>query len=188
MIKLMRRLFFLAFSLSMAVPVSDAFAGDSELDRSSQSEKPAGQESSSSDAEGHSILVGTLLYIPNRVLDILDIFRLRVRVGPGLAAGVRATKVAEAYVGTYATAFVGLPGPRLRPTFKLPLGLESHNGASVSLADATVDGGIGPDYSSTEFGAGFQLAIIGVDFGFDPVEIVDFLTGIVTVDLREDDL
>jgi hypothetical protein len=136
----------------------------------------------------HSFIVGTLLYIPNRVLDMLDIFRLRVRVGPGLAAGVRATKVAQIYAGTYVSAYVGLPGPRMRKVPKSPVGLESHNGVTASIADATVDGGIGPDYSPTEIGTGVQLAIIGFDFGIDPYEIVDFVTGIVTIDLREDDL
>ncbi len=138
--------------------------------------------------EGHSFLVGTLLYIPNRVLDLLDIFRLRLRVGPGLAAGVRATKVAQVYAGSYATVFAGLPGPRMRSTPKLPFGLESHSGASLSVIDATVDGGIGPDFSPTEFGAGLQLAIVGFEFGIDPVEIADFATGILTIDLRDDDL
>lgn len=139
-------------------------------------------------SEGHSFLVGTLLYIPNRVLDVLDIFRCRVRVGPGIAAGVRATEIAEVYAGTYASVYAGLPGPRMRSTPKLPIGLESHNGASVSVADATIDGGIGPDYSPTEFGLGAQLGIVGFDFGFDPVEVADFLTGIFTIDLRDDDL
>ena len=138
--------------------------------------------------EGHSFLVGTLLYIPNRVLDLFDIVRLRVRVGPGIAVGARVTEVAQAYVGTYASVYAGLPGPRLRQTPKLPIGLESHNGASVSVVDATADGGIGPDYSPTEIGAGFQLAIIGIDIGIDPVEIVDFAAGILTIDLRDDDL
>ncbi len=137
---------------------------------------------------GHSFVVGALLYIPNRVLDLLDIVRLRVRVGPGLAGGVRATKVAQAYLGTYATVYAGLPGPRLRQTPKSPVGLESHNGVSLSLFDATADGGIGPEYSSTEFGGGAQLGIIGFEFGIDPVEIADFATGLVTVDLRDDDL
>jgi hypothetical protein len=138
--------------------------------------------------EGHSFVVGTLLYIPNRIFDLLDIVRFRVRVGPGLGVGARATSVVSAFVGSYATIFAGLPGPRLEPSIPLPVGLESHNGATVSLVDATVDGGIGPDYSSTEFGVSAQLAIVGFDFGIDPLEIVDFLGGILTIDLREDDL
>jgi hypothetical protein len=43
-------------------------------------------------------------------------------------------------------------------------------------------------YSLTEFGSGLQLAIIGFYFGVDPLEIVDFATGILTIHIREDDL
>ncbi len=138
--------------------------------------------------KSHSTLHKVVFYIPNRLFDVLDIFRLRVRVGPGISAGVRATKVAQAFVGTHATVYAGLPGPRLRRTPRLPVGLESHNGATLSLADATIDGGIGPNYSSSEIGVGAQIAIVGLDFGFDPVEIADFITGIFTVDIRTDDL
>lgn len=139
------------------------------------------------DDDHRSFLVGALLYIPNRILDVFDIFRLRVRVGPGIAVGARATEVASVYVGTYATLYAGLPGPRMRQMPKSPIGLESHTGATVSVADATVDGGIGPDYSPSEFGGGFQLGIIGIEFGVDPVELVDLVTGLVTVDIRDDD-
>lgn len=145
-------------------------------------------EIAESEEEGRSFLVGALLYLPNRVLDLVDIFRLRVRVGPGFSVGVRATEIASAYLGSYASIYAGLPGPRQRTLPRLPVGLESHNGVSVSVADATVDGGLGPDYSPTEFGGGFQLAVAGVDFGIDPVEALDFIAGFMTIDLRDDDL
>jgi hypothetical protein len=133
---------------------------------------------------GHELL----LYIPNRVLDLLDIVRLRARVGPGLAVGARATEVLSVYVGSYASIYVGLPGPRLRPTIKLPIGFESYSGVGVSVADATISGGIGPDYSPTEFGASVHLLLVGLDVGVDPWEVVDFATGLVLIDLRGDDL
>lgn len=53
--------------------------------------------------EGHSILHKVALYIPNRVLDLLDIIRLRVRVGPGIAADARVTKLVAVDVGVYDT-------------------------------------------------------------------------------------
>jgi hypothetical protein len=177
-----------AFIFCMADPVA-VNAEDSTFSNKSSTTDGAGTDKEiAEDQDGHSFLVGTLLYIPNRVLDILDIIRLRVRVGPGIAVGVRATKVAQAYLGTYASVYAGLPGPRLRSFPKSPIGLESNNGVSLSVVDATVGGGIGPDYSPTEFGAGLHLGIIGFDFGIDPLEIVDFATGILTIDVREDDL
>jgi hypothetical protein len=151
-------------------------------------EVTAAAETPAPEAEGHSFLHKLLFYIPNRVLDVFDIVRLRVRVGPGVAVGVRATKVAQAYVGTYASVYAGLPGPRRRPLPKLPVGLESYNGVAVSLAEATASGGIGPDYSPTEFGISVHPLIFGLDIGLDPLEVVDFAAGILFVDIEDDDL
>lgn len=138
--------------------------------------------------EEHGVLHVLLLYLPNRVLDILDVARLRVRVGPGMAADVRATKAGDLFLGTYTSLYAGLPGPRNRPTIKLPAGLESRNGAAVSVVDASVDGGIGPDYGAGEVGLGVQLLIVGVDAGVDPLELLDAVLGLLTLDIRGDDL
>jgi len=170
------KIFFL--SLLLIVTPSFVYADQENID----------QELSKEASDDRSFIVGTLLYIPNRVFDLLDIVRFRVRVGPGFAIGARATEPVSAYIVSYASAYAGLPGPRLRQTPVLPVGLESHNGASLSIVDATIDGGIGPGYSWSEIGVGTQLGIVGFDFGIDPVEIVDFMTGIITIDLRGDDL
>ena len=134
---------------------------------------------------GHKVL----FWIPNRVLDLLDVVRLRGRVGPGVAVSVRATENVDAYLGAYATVYVGLPGPRNRRIPKLPLGIESRIGAEVSRADLSTGFWIfDPDYSTTEFGLGAQVLLLGADIGFDPMEFVDLLGGIVLQDPREDDL
>lgn len=129
-----------------------------------------------------------LMYVPNRVLDALDIVRARVRLGPGFAFGARATEYADVFVGTYASVYIGLPGPRGRRFPRLPVGLESKTGAELSLADVTVEAGLGPDYGTTEFGLGGQLGLIGFDVGIDPLEIVDLVVGVFTFDLLDDDL
>lgn len=137
--------------------------------------------------EGRNLGIELLLYIPNRVLDLFDMVRARLRVGPGLAAGVRATEPLSIYVGGYASVYAGLPGPRQRPWFPIPVGLETHTGVTASVADATLDAGIGPDYSPTEVGASLHLLIVGADVGVDPMEIVDFLAGFILMDPRGDD-
>jgi len=148
----------------------------------------AAEEESSDTTESPGILHKIVMYIPNRVLDVFDIVRLRVRVGPGIAADVRATKVASAFVGSYASVYAGLPGPRNRPLPKLPVGLESQNGVQASVVDATVTGGIGPDYGPAEIGVGVQALIVGVDVGIEPLEIIDLLAGFFFIDLTKDDL
>lgn len=135
-----------------------------------------------------SILHRVVLYVPNRALDVLDMVRLRARVGPGLAVGVRMTTAVDAYVGAYVSVFAGLPGPRMRKFPKLPLGLESLNGAALSFLDLTASGGLDPDYSPTEIGGGAQLLLVGAEAGLDPVEVLDFAAGLVLIDLRKDDL
>ena len=45
---------------------------------------------------GHRLLY----YLPNRILDLTDILRLRARVGPGLAVSARATENVSFYGGT----------------------------------------------------------------------------------------
>lgn len=145
-------------------------------------------DTKSSRKERHSFLHGLVMYIPNRVLDVLDIFRARVRVGPGFGLSVRATEPLSAYVGSYASVYAGLPGPRNGSLFKLPAGIETLTGVQASMADLAVDGGLGPDYSLTEVGIGAQIAVVGFDLGIDPLEVVDFAVGIIGLDLRDDDL
>ena len=139
-------------------------------------------------AEPHGILHKVGMYIPNRVLDLLDVVRLRVRVGPGTAVDVRVTNLAAAFVGTYATVYAGLPGPRNRPTPKLPVGIESRSGVQASIADVTAEGGVGPDYGPAEIGFGVQILVVGADAGVEPLELLDLVTGLFLIDLRADDL
>lgn len=163
------------FSMNAFAEESDLISGESQV-------------SDSSSDEDHSIGHKIFLYIPNRIFDLFDVFRVRARVGPGLAVGARVTKVTDVFLGSYASVYAGLPGPRMKPSIPMPVGLESHNGASVSVVDATVDGGVGPNYSPSEIGLGLHLGIIGIDVGFDAYEIIDFATGLVGQDIRSDDL
>lgn len=127
-----------------------------------------------------------LFYIPNRVFDLLDIVRARLRLGPGLAFDARATEFADFFVGAYSSVWMGLPGPREAPVINWPFGLESRAGAEVSVVDATAEGGV--NYGFLEVGLGGQLVIIGVDVGVDVWEALDFITGLVTIDPGHDDL
>ena len=149
----------------------------------------AGSEEKEPADEDKNASIGAklLFYIPNRILDLLDMVRIRLRVGPGLAVDLRATKAADLFVGTYGSVYAGLPGPRMRRMPVLPVGLESRTGVEVSVADVSTGLGVGPDYSPTEIGAGIQLVIVGADVGFDPMEIVDFIGGFFLWDPRCDD-
>jgi hypothetical protein len=145
-------------------------------------------EETSPAVEPHSILHKVAMYIPNRVLDILDVVRLRVRVGPGIALDARVTNLAAVFLGAYETVYAGLPGPRNGPTPKLPVGLESQIGAQVSIADVTAEGAAGPDYGPAEIGLGAHVLLVGFDAGVEPLELLDLVAGLFFIDLRADDL
>ncbi len=125
-----------------------------------------------------------LFYAPNRLLDLLDVVRLRVRLGPGYAGGLRATKFARVFLGSYTGIYVGLPGPRGGALPSWPAGLESRVGAGVSVADATLGG---PHYGSAEIGGEFQAAFLGLNLGIAPLEVLDLAAGLLLTDLRDDD-
>jgi len=133
---------------------------------------------------GHALL----WYIPNRISDILDIVRLRLRLGPGLAVGARLTELLDFNIGGYGTVWIGIPGPRRSRTFNWPVGFESMAGAEFLWWDGTTHGHGGPHYGAVEVGLGAQVVLIGADLGVDVWEIVDFLTGIVFIDPVEDDI
>jgi hypothetical protein len=137
--------------------------------------------------EEHSFAHRVLWYLPNRFLDVTDLVRARLRVGPGAAIDARATKFIRAGLGSYLSVYAGLPGPRQRTTPRSPIGLEAYSGVSLSVAEASFKTGYEPDYSPSEVGIGFQLLILGIDVGIDPLEVGDLVTGLVGIDLVGDD-
>jgi hypothetical protein len=125
-----------------------------------------------------------LFYIPDRVFDILDIVRLRVRVGPGISVGVRATKPVSAFIGTHLTVWAGLHGPRGRLWLPLPFGVEARSGAQASVVDLAKSGCY---YGPLEIGFETQLFLLGPNVGVAPFEVIDFVAGIFFIDLQNDD-
>lgn len=141
------------------------------------------QMSSPAPAEA-GVIKSIVLYIPNRIFDLMDIFRVRVRVGPGISVGARATTLLSGYLGLHSTVYAGLPGPRGRKKIPWPVGLDVRGGAQISLADATSGRTY---YDPLEFGFEVQPLIVGVNVGVGGYEILDFLTGLVFIDIAGDD-
>jgi hypothetical protein len=136
-----------------------------------------------------SVIHKIVMYVPNRIFDVLDIARARVKVGPGFGAGVQLTKYGQVYLGSQVAVYAGLPGPRQHPTLPIPIGIETRSGVALSVVDATISTDVaGPMYSSSEIGLNLHLAFIGVDVTLDPVEVLDAITGLVMVDIRDDSL
>ncbi len=134
---------------------------------------------------GHKLL----MYIPNRLVDIVDMFRFRVRVGPGASVHVRATELLNGFAGQHNTVYAGLPGPREPDTRRMrsPAGREQVKGFMLLGVDATDDSRHDPGYSPSELAVGAQILIVGAEVGIDPVEIGDFLAGFLLMDPKGDD-
>jgi len=130
---------------------------------------------------------GVLLYLPNRVFDLLDVVRARLRVGPGVAVSLRATEVADLYLGGYTTIWGGLPGPREEAGVNWPWGLEGRAGLELGPADLAAEA-VDPDYGAFEIGLGVQALVVGGDVGVELDELLDFLAGLLTFDPSDDDL
>jgi hypothetical protein len=131
------------------------------------------------------VVWAVLAYLPNRVFDLTDVVRFQVRAGPGWALSARATRALPIFMGDYKTTWIGLPGPRGRPSVPLPVGLSSQSG--FSFGPGLASGSQAPNYGTGEIGAGVQLYMIGFDVGIDPVELADFFAGFAGVDFQHDD-
>ncbi|MDF3129085.1 hypothetical protein P0Y35_07750 [Kiritimatiellaeota bacterium B1221] len=128
-----------------------------------------------------------LWYVPNRVMDLMDVFRLRVKVGPGLGVGARFTDAFSFYGGEQYTAYVGLPGPRQQAVFPGIAGYEQKKGLVILGLDASDDMPNPPHYEFSEIGASAHLLFVGVDAGVSLVEFKDFVDGWFGLDASGDD-
>ncbi len=125
-------------------------------------------------------------YLPNRLFDLCDVVRLRVRVGSGFAIGARVTRYLPIFAGDYPALWLGLPGPRGRARVPPPAGTEGKSGIDTGLAQLG-SASNAPEYGAGEVGAGAMLYLVGIDVGVDAWELVDFAAGLATVDLAHDD-
>lgn len=127
-----------------------------------------------------TILTKTLLWLPNRVADFIDIFRLDLGVGPATGAVVRVTKHFQVgYRNIHPLSLrVGLFGR------EIPFLLERSSEFGVSPAFAeSKDRNI----CDSEIGAGLDLFLVSGYGGICLQETADFIAGLFLIDLNDDD-
>ncbi len=156
---------------------ASAQAGTQEIAPPATAEKQEQVGKSDKESTRHPIL----MYLPNRIFDLMDIFRIRVRVGPGISAGVRATRPVSAFVGFHSSVFAGLPGPRGKAEFPLPAGIENRGGAQASVVDLSSKETY---YDPLEVGLEVHPFIVGLNLGIGVFELLDFATGFLFIDLQ----
>lgn len=141
-------------------------------------DEPSGEGSTSAVDVGHTIL----MYVPNRVLDLFDMVRVGVNVGPGIGGQAKATDPIQATFIQRMSVGVGLESLRHLPVYA---SAESAVGLGPLGGDANL--GLGWYQSPTDIRLEAHALVVGAHVAIDPVEIADFLLGFFTVDLRKDD-
>ena len=121
-----------------------------------------------------------MLWIPNRVMDALDVVHLDLGIGPAVGVAARVTKY-------------GQLGYRQIAPFSLRGGLFGRK--APVMVETSNEFGIGPGYVNSkdrkicngEVGLGADL-IIGGYVGVCSEELLDFLAGLVFLDVSNDDI
>jgi hypothetical protein len=149
-----------------------------------------------------------LLWLPDRLLDLLDVATVGIHLGPGAFADAHLTRALQVSAGFRTTGGVGLHDHR-------SLGLKSQAEAGLTLvaAGAQTYGGAVMGTTGTHgvadssrglhrptallyrrlrdywaIGASATAAFIGVEVDLHPVQLADFFAGIVGIDFLNDDL
>lgn len=122
-----------------------------------------------------------LLYIPNRVMDLIDVFRVDVGVGSSIGGVVRVTKYAQA--GYRQMAPVSLRVGDFGRQF--PALVETSNEMGISPAfKQSAD----REVCKAEIGLGADVLLVGAYGGICLDEVADFIGGIFLIDFKGDDL
>ncbi|MCB0358625.1 MAG: hypothetical protein KDD44_03290 [Bdellovibrionales bacterium] len=132
-------------------------------------------------AEQQSTLGFILLYLPNRLLDAIDIFRVDAGVGVSVGAVARVTRY-------------GQVGYRSVSPFSLRAGLRGRK--FPMFIEHSSEFGVGPGFlqssdrevTPAEIGIGADAVLVGAYVGVSLDEAGDFLAGLVGFDPKGDDL
>lgn len=138
----------------------------------------------------HPTYIKYILFLPNRILDLLDVFRLNVGVGPGIGVNIRATRFAQAGIASYNCVKVGIIG---RQGW---IYMEESREFGVSVLYIEDSKAVGPlitfedktDRQLLEVGGFIYAFFVGAEVAIRPKELADFFLGWGLIDFCEDDL
>jgi hypothetical protein len=145
--------------------------------KETKTEKPAEPD----EEGGHGVLWAVLMYIPNRVIDIFDVARFGVDVGPGIGIDGEATDALQARAIAQTSVGAGFQSFRHMP---IQTGTQSALGVGPVSSDMQLGGW---HRSPTDFRLGAHAVLVGAHAAIDPVEIADFVLGFLFIDIRDDD-
>ena len=128
-----------------------------------------------------TILTQALLWIPNRIADLIDVFRIDAGVGPSFGAVVRVSEHFQA-------GYRNLSPLSLRignfGRHEYPVLVETSNEIGVSPAFIQSND---RNICSSEIGVGADIFLVGAYGGICIQELADFIAGLFFFDLNDDD-
>lgn len=132
------------------------------------------------DADEQSILRKVLWYLPNRIVDFVDIFRVDVGVGSSAGAVLRLSRYGQmgGRVVDPLSVRVGVRGREFPMFFER----QSEYGFCSAFQQTPAR-----NITPLEVGIGLDLGI-GAYLGFSFDELADFFLGFVLIDFKHDDL
>jgi len=168
---------------AVAAPAPDVVPGIVLAPQEADAAKPA-EDTTPPAAEdaGRGLLTTVVLYVPNRVLDLFDVARAGVDVGPGIGVDLQVTKLVQARALSTLALGIGLQTLRHMPFRAGPE-------AAVGLGPLGGDAELGGWYRSPgDIRVGLHALLVGAHVAVEPVEILDFVLGFVLIDIKDDDL
>ncbi|MBN2489247.1 MAG: hypothetical protein JXQ29_00155 [Planctomycetes bacterium] len=123
------------------------------------------------------------LYIPNRVVDLLDVVHVGYGVGPGFGLDVHLTR----YGRLCAVAGVDVGAAWLgRHTSPFQYGVHARAAAGPAQAPAELAEHVWR-WPQWDIGVYYHALLDHIYVAVAPDEIVDFFAGLITLDLKDDD-
>lgn len=152
-------------------------AGDVKQD--DEQEKQSSEKSGGMSDGTKLVLSKIVFYIPNLCLDLVDVVKLNVGIGPGLGVHVQATEPLQAGFIFYDDVRIGLNGRfdyyRREDSFEFGIGYAYLQEGEIKR-------------NNSEIGGIVQLIFLGVEAAVNLEEVGDFIGCIFFCDGKEDDL
>lgn len=166
---------------SLLAASAACYADDEEyLDVSASPKKGWGEFNVIEEKEPYPWWGHALLWVPNRLMDLIDVFRVDVGVGPAYGGVVRVTRYGQA-------------GYRQMSPFSVRVG--DFGRRAPFMVESSNEIGAGPAFIGSkdrkicagEVGLGLDL-LVGAYAGICSEELFDFVTGLVFIDVMDDDI
>jgi hypothetical protein len=173
------RLFLPAVSLALAL----SLAGCSTVRGSAPASRPAETADHNDRRLGHARWSTVLLYPVNRVIDLFDVARFGVNVGPGMGIDAQASDLARAAAIYDTSVGVGFQGLR-----RLPVCARSRSEVALGPVRTPPTSALGWHGQFWDVGLEAYVFLIGAHAYVNPKEFLDFFGGWVGFDPMRDDL